>query len=227
MRILLIGATGDVGRGILHEALATGHSVTAVARTAADLEGLEPHPAMRLQPGDIGTAEGAMALARTACADKPPDAVVVAVSVASNRIKLTEITGEDLSAAILGTLQPHLHAAHAFGQLLPEGSVFLGLGGGTADVVIPGLAPVSMAQAALRVLYRHFACERSMARVIWRELLIRSMVNGGRKREIATDDWLTDREIGRHVLAILTDPAAFAGPILTIAAREDIGRATG
>lgn len=29
MRILLIGATGDVGRGILAEALEAGHSVTA------------------------------------------------------------------------------------------------------------------------------------------------------------------------------------------------------
>ena len=148
----------------------------------------------------------------------------MAVSAATARIRLAEVSEADLSAAILGNLLPHLHSARAFGPRLPQGTVFMGLAGGTADLVIPGLAPVSMVQAALRVLYRHIAEDRTVAHVVWRELMIYSMVNGLKKQRIAADDWLTDREIGRHVLAILADPKAFAGPILTLTSREEVGR---
>jgi uncharacterized protein YbjT (DUF2867 family) len=42
MRILVLGATGGTGRAVVAAALAAGHGVTAVARTAARLEALAP-----------------------------------------------------------------------------------------------------------------------------------------------------------------------------------------
>ncbi|MFC6489450.1 NAD(P)-dependent oxidoreductase, partial [Nitratireductor sp. GCM10026969] len=41
MKLIIFGATGDVGRMVVNEALARGHSVTAVARETAPLTDME------------------------------------------------------------------------------------------------------------------------------------------------------------------------------------------
>jgi uncharacterized protein len=55
MKIVLIGATGNVGSRILREALERGHAVTAIAR---HLEKLEAHPNLRAVRGDIADEAG-------------------------------------------------------------------------------------------------------------------------------------------------------------------------
>lgn len=54
MKIALIGATGFVGSAILQEALDRGHEVTAIAR---DPEKLQPRANLRLQKGDVYSAD--------------------------------------------------------------------------------------------------------------------------------------------------------------------------
>jgi uncharacterized protein len=50
-KIALFGATGRIGSRILNEALARGHSVTAIVRDTA--RGLAPMPALQRKPGDV------------------------------------------------------------------------------------------------------------------------------------------------------------------------------
>ena len=99
--------------------------------------------------------------------------------------------------------------------------VLLGLGGGLADFVPPGGAHQSMIQAGLRNIYRGLARENK-TRII-RQMQIVSMVNGESKRERAEESWLTDRECGEHVCAIVERPTEFKGPVVVLKSREGVG----
>ena len=106
---------------------------------------------------------------------------------------------------------------------LPANGMLIGIGGGTADFILPKMAQLSMLQAAQRMMYRGFAKERRDGAQV-RELMLISMINGERKREIAEPDWVMDTEVGEHVCAIIADPTAFAGPILRLESREQVGK---
>ena len=53
------------------------------------------------------------------------------------------------------------------------------------------------------------------------------MVNGESKRASADPAWLTDVEVGRHVCAVLADPAAFPDPVTALKSRDQVGRPEG
>lgn len=225
--LLVVGAAGDVGQGVVAEALASGRRVIACGRNAGKLEGIAArHPGKPIAHvvGDIGTESGASALWDEATLKFGAiDAVVVSVSSALKRQLLTEWSAADLCASLASEIALHFTAAKVLLPRLPETGLFLGLGGGTADFIIPKMAHVSMSQAAQRMLYRGLARERRGGAEI-RELMIVSMVNGASSRQHAKPEWLTDVEIGRHVCAILDAPAGFPGPILQLKSREQVGR---
>ena len=64
MRVLLIGATGKVGRPILRELVNRGHDVTVLVRNPAPLA--EEFPALRAVPGDVFD-QGLVAAAARGC----------------------------------------------------------------------------------------------------------------------------------------------------------------
>jgi hypothetical protein len=101
--------------------------------------------------------------------------------------------------------------------------MLIGIGGGTADFILPGLAPMSMAQAALRMLYRGLAKERRGGAQLC-ELMVVSMIAGVSNRASAPPEWLTAEEVGRHVCTILAAPDSFAGPVLQLRSREQVGQ---
>lgn len=80
MHLLLIGATGATGRHILTQALAEGHSVTALARDPTDLRNC-PHPALHVVPGNVLIPDTLAAAMR----NRRPDAVLVALSGAAGK----------------------------------------------------------------------------------------------------------------------------------------------
>ncbi len=51
MKLLIFGATGNIGRQIVNQALSQGHTVTAFAREASKV-GIE-HPSLRISLGDV------------------------------------------------------------------------------------------------------------------------------------------------------------------------------
>jgi NAD(P)-dependent dehydrogenase (short-subunit alcohol dehydrogenase family) len=174
--------------------------------------------------GDIATEGGASALWDEAAKKFGGiDAIVVSVSAAHKRQPLMEWSAADLCASLAGEIGLHFIAVKIFVPRLPESGLFVGLGGGTADFIIPKMAHVSMSQAAQRMLYRGLGRERREGAEI-RELMIVSMVNGESSRQHAKPEWLSDIEIGRHVCAILDAPASFPGPILQLKSREQVGR---
>lgn len=222
-KILVIGAAGDVGQGIVAAAAARGWQVVAAGRSQARLECIaEKCDGVVPQVGDVATPQSAAGLIRLAkdCLGGL-DAVVVSVNAPASFQPLFDNDEDSLVALFRSNIVSHFNAAKAALDVLSADGVLLGLGGGMADWVPPNGTHQSIVQAGLRNFYRGLAKEYR-DRIV-RQMQIVSMVNGISKREVAHESWLTDRECGEHACAIMDNPAAFKGPIVVLKAREEVG----
>jgi NAD(P)-dependent dehydrogenase (short-subunit alcohol dehydrogenase family) len=226
MTVAVLGASGDVGRGIVSVLLERGHAVIAIARDASRLthwrETIGNPEHLRTLVGSVASdSEAAQIAAKTAGARL--DAVVVSVNAPRRPAPLLSNSSASYAALIEQDLVSHFAAARAFIPRLESNGILLGIGGGSADFVLNGGIPQSNAQAALRMLYRGLA-EECRGRVQVRELIVASVVNGVSNRDRAQPAWVTDREIGAQVAAMIENPAAFNQPIWRIARRDESGR---
>ena len=224
--VLIVGAAGDVGQGIVAAALVSGRNVVAAGRDAERLEVLAARHSgepIACVAGNLASEAGAALLwDRAVAAFGGVDAVVISVNAPNRVEKLAAWNAADIAATLEANVLTHFIAAKTFLPRLPESGMLIGIGGGTADFIFPGMAPMSMAQAALRMLYRGLAKERKNGAQL-RELMIVSMVAGASNRETAQGDWVTDAEVGRHVCAILGAPELFPKPILHLRSRAQAG----
>jgi NAD(P)-dependent dehydrogenase (short-subunit alcohol dehydrogenase family) len=227
--VVVIGATGDVGCGVVEVLLRRGHHVAAAARNSARLAKLLDelrHPdKLHAVSGSLDSDERAAALLDgVRKIFSSIDAVVVSVNTPRRPAPLLTRTSDSLTALIRGDLVVHYTAARAFIPVLNPGGVLIGIGGGSADFILREGVPQSIGQAGLRMLYRGLAHELAEAPVEVRQLIIASVVNGRSTRDGADPQWVTDVEIGEQVAAVLEEPGAFPGPILRIARRDEGGR---
>jgi NAD(P)-dependent dehydrogenase (short-subunit alcohol dehydrogenase family) len=225
--LLVIGAAGDVGQGIVAAALASGRQVVAAGRDANKLKPLiDRHGNNKLAciAGDLGSESGASALWDQAhrAFDGIRD-VVISVNAPNRPRPLLDWTASELSQLLADNLLTHFNAAKAFLPRMSKEGMLLGIGGGTADFIMPQMAHASMVQASLRNFYKGLAKENRGGPAI-RELMIVSMVNGQSNRAQAKPDWLTDEEIGRHICAILESPAQFPDSILQLKSQAQVGQ---
>jgi NAD(P)-dependent dehydrogenase (short-subunit alcohol dehydrogenase family) len=217
--IAVIGASGDVGRGIVTAASVRGWSCLAAARSES---GLASAAAEAPGPGlvtslrcDVTDAVSLEALA-TAVAEAGVTCVVAAVNSAIQRMPLLQWQPEQLWNAVLANLAPHLQIARAVLGRLPADGLLLGIGGGTADFVLPELAPLSLVQSAQRMLYRALAKERPEGTAQVKEVIIASMVSGRSNREQARRRWVTDREVGEYVCELIAQPDSYREDVLIL-----------
>lgn len=226
-RILVIGAAGDVGQGIVAAANARGWQVVAAGRTKAKLDALAAHyTGIVPLVGDVGSPEAAAALMHQANAALGGlDGVVTSVNAPASFRPLFDNDEESLVALFRSNIVSHFHAAKAALDVLAPDGVLLGMGGGMADWVPPNGTHQSIVQAGLRNFYRGLAKEFRDRNI--RQMQIVSMVNGASKREIAQESWLTDLECGAHACAILDNPGAFKGPVVVLKSQEEMGKAEG
>lgn len=218
-RMIVVGAAGDVGSGIVRSAVRQGWCVTAVGRNAERLAVLEDEHGDRVAAvaGDIGSDDSAQ---RLAGALGQVDAVVVSVSPPFAPRTLLEWTGEELIDFVSDHLSPHLVAARHLLPLVRQGGEYLGIGGGMADRVIPNYVPLAIAQSAQRQLYRGIVREaRGALPARVRELLVAAFVDGPSTRAQARPDWIKDDEIGDHVMSLFRDgwtPEELGEPVLEL-----------
>jgi len=214
-----------VGLGIVAVLLAAGHRVIAVGRrqdALADLAGRHQSPALTIVAGGVGSAAAAAALAAE-LAPLKPDAVVVTVNGFTGSGPVFALGSDELERVMHENLSAQLLAAQHLIPVVAEGGDYLGIGGGMAELVFPGNAAMSMAQAAQRALYAYLAKEGADRPVRIRELLLYSMITPG---DLVIEDEpyrISAEEVGRHVEAVLNDPESFAGPILTLKSKKQIG----
>lgn len=212
-RLVVLGATGDVGQGVVQAACDRGWAVTAVARREQALAELAAEFGVTTVVGSVNGDEDAAKLA-DAVEVAAGTSVVNTISVPWAPNRLFSTSYDELVTYFADYVGAHLSAARAFLPRLADGAVYLGVGGGMADFVPRGLAPVSMAQAAQRNLYRGLQAENREALI--RELMIVSQVNGRSNRHEAPDEWLTAEQIGARIVAVVADPERDEnrGPVL-------------
>lgn len=157
--VLIVGATGRVGRGVVQAALQAGRPVIAVARDAARLRTLRAEHAgtdLTVLAGSVATDADAERLADALRAlQRPIAAVVVAIAGKLVRARLLDTPADALNATLAADLVPHAVAAR---HLLPlmaaanRGGGYLIVGGPASRCAWAGYGRHSVAAAALRML---------------------------------------------------------------------------
>lgn len=224
--LLVVGAAGNVGRGIVAAALASGRNVVAAELKDEWLGDLKKHhqgEAFAGVTGNVSTEAGATALWEAARAPfGGVDHVVISVNVPVRLRPLMEFDAAELTQVLAGNVVTHFVAAKTFLPRMPSHGVLIGIGGGTADFIFPQQAHISMGQAATRMMYKGVAKEvKSGAQA--HELMIISMVATDANRDIAQPDWVTNVEVGQHICAIFDAPEKFPKPVLHLRSKAQVG----
>jgi NAD(P)-dependent dehydrogenase (short-subunit alcohol dehydrogenase family) len=224
--ILIIGAAGDVGQGLVAQFLGAGHRVLAVGRNAQRLEALRERFArdapLEILSGDIANETAAAAL-RDAAIERLGmlDAVITTITAPHRQRSLETITSDEFVELFRDNVLTHFVAAKTFVPVIETAGLYLGIGGGLADLLVPRAGHVGVCQAAQRRLFLAFAAELG-ARVRVRELMIYSMVAGASNRAKARPEWLTDDEVGRYAVAMFEQPERFTEAIVKLQSREQL-----
>lgn len=222
---VIIGATGTVGRGIARILRAHGWGIVAVGRDAARLADLQQEvPGAQVISGSV---EDDPSASRTAAGvrDVAPaiHAVITAINLPPVEARLIDTAADRLIEIFRGNVVSHLCAARAFLPLLAPGGRYVGIGGGMADFTLPGVGAVSLCQAAQRNLFRFLALETEGQDKSVVELMLFSHIVDPVDAQTANPRDIRADEVGAHVLAVLDHPQMFAGPILTLKSRKQVG----
>lgn len=206
--LLVLGATGTVGRGVIEAAVDAAWPVIAVARNAGELASLQRrHPAADITAlcGSItGDDEAEQLAAAVRELGRPLGGVVVAVSSCANRGGLLEQATQALRCRLDTDLIPQLAAARAFLPLLARanrGGGYVVVGGPGSDRPWAGYGHRSIAAAGLRMLVSALHDEARPLGVRVQLLSVDAPAGNGSRD--ACPHWPTPAEIGRQALALL------------------------
>ena len=225
-RIAIVGASGIVGSGIARQMAAAGWHVTAVGRDADRLAQLgQSIPNLTPIVGSVANDADAAALAANLTASGGPfDAIVTSVNLPLAPVALLDCSAENLLDVLQGNLVTHLCAARALLPLLVPGGRYIGIGGGMADFTFPGMGPVSICQAGQRNMFRFLAMEGEARGVSVVELMLYSQIVDPSDEGTAGERDIRSDEVGEHVRAVLERAEEFAGPILALKSRKQVGQ---
>lgn len=222
--IVVIGGSGEIGRGVVEVLLRHDHEVIAVGRQPQKLarlaENLGHPPQLCTLAGSVGSDGDAEALrAALVARHAPVDGVVVSVNAPRAPAPLLSHGSDTLAAVLRTDMLTHYAAARALVPVLARGGSFIGIGGGSADFVLEGGIALSVAQAGLRMLYRGLAHEFRASGVHVHELIVASVVDSASNRHFADPHWVSDIDIGKQVARMLVTPEAYSEPIWRISRR--------
>lgn len=224
--VVVAGGTGNVGEGIVRAFLADGATVLVPSRSAARLDALrgrlDPAVAGRLVTvaADIGSPDGATAIAERAEAAGPVEAVVAAIGgwyQGPPVIATDWATWQRVTHDILHT---HFLAARA---LLPamvargRGTYVL-INGFSAEEPYPGAGPVSVGAAGQQMLARMLMVELAESGVQVSQLVLGPVLSRSRTR--GRPEWISADDVG-DVCVGLADGRRAAG-LHRVMTRDDL-----
>lgn len=225
--LLLLGATGIMGRGVLAAAVEAGRSVIAVADDTRELNALaESHPGAEIVAlsGSLHTdAAGAELAAAVRALHRPLIGVIAAFSGAPGRGRLLDHPVQTLQHQLDHDLLPHLVAARHLLPLLADdnrGGGYVLIGGPGGELPWAGYGHRSVAAAAQRMLARALHDE-ARALAVRVQLLAVDLPMQEECHAQACPHWPSAREIGRHALALAErrDGDSTPAPVVTYSAR--------
>ncbi len=210
--VVVLGATGGVGRGVVAAALANGRPVIAVARDKAGLQCLRgkfPDADLSIVPGSVSSDGDGERLARALRKlGRPIGGVVAAVCASNARGRLLDNPAAFLRQTLDDDLLPHLAAARHLLPLLSDAGrsgTYVLIGGPNADRPWAGYGHRSIATAALRMLARVLHEEARTLGVRVQLLAIDSPVSTELNRAHACEQWPSALAVGQRALALM-DP---------------------
>lgn len=208
--ILILGATGTVGQGVVQAAVKTAWPIVAVARDGAALQALRdryPHAPLQTLVGSVSDDASADALVTALQKlDRPFIGVIAALGSGQVRGRLLDATADVLRGTLDEVVLPHLIAAR---HLLP----WLGATGRNCGYVViggpggrnpwAGYGHRSVAAAATRMLARVLHSEARTFAVRLQLLEVESPVRTGASDQHACEQWPCADHIGRKALLLL------------------------
>ena len=207
--MLVLGATGVVGRGIVAAAVEAGMPVVAVARNTGELAHLQaahPDGNVVVLTGSVANEAGSAELAAALRGlGRPLSGVVAAVSGPSGRGRILDQPAGTLRCALDAELLPHLAAARHLLPLLAEdarGGSYVLIGGPAGTLPWAGYGHHSIAAAAVRML----ACvlhDEARSLGVRVQLLAVDAPVGEPGQAHACPQWPTAIAIGRRAVALV------------------------
>jgi NAD(P)-dependent dehydrogenase (short-subunit alcohol dehydrogenase family) len=216
--LLVLGATGIIGRGVVGAAIEAKRPVIAVARDRDGLEQLRsahPNADITVLVGSVANdTDGAilaMALREIA---RPIIGVVAAVAGPGGRGRLLDQPTDALRCRLDADLLPHLAAARVLLPLLADagrGGSYVLIGGPGSELPWAGYGHRSVAAAGLRMLACVLHDEARAMGIRVQLLSVDAPVRIEAQRANACPQWPTATAIGRRALA-LVERAAMGEP---------------
>ena len=208
--VLVLGATGAIGRGVVRAAVEAGRPVIAVSNDRdglRDLQGLHAHADLFTLVADARDERHALALAREVRKlDRPIDGVVAALCTERERGRLLDQSATALADALDAAVVAHLAAARHLLPLLAEGGRSGGyvlIDGPGGDHPWAGYGHRSVGAAALRMLARVLHDEARALGVRLQLLSLDWPVRTEANARHACAQWPSAVGVGRRVLALI------------------------
>jgi NAD(P)-dependent dehydrogenase (short-subunit alcohol dehydrogenase family) len=229
--VLVLGATGVIGRGVVRAAVATGRPVLAAARdreALADLARAHPGADLATVAGSVADDASSAQLAdRIRALGRPLAGVVAAIAGPPIRGRLLDQPSARLCDGIHGDVCPHMAAARSLLPLLAQGGrggSYVLVGGPGSALPWSGYGHRSVAAAALRMLAQVLHDEALPLGVRVQLLSVEAPVAQGRH---ACAQWPTAEAIGRRALALLDRSEAVpVQPVVGAATGEAVASLT-
>lgn len=207
--LLVLGATGMIGRAVVQAALAAGHPVIAVARGCSGLAALEaahPHADLTCIRASLSSErDGARLLTRLRRLGRPVTGVVVALRGCDERGRMLDAGADALRLRVEQDVQPVLIAAR---HLLPwladasPGARFVVVGGPGSDAPWAGYGARSVGAATLKMLVRVLHEEARSSGVRVQMLDVPQPARTAVDRDRACPHWPSADGIGEQAVAL-------------------------
>ncbi|HSD15804.1 MAG TPA: SDR family oxidoreductase [Thermomonas sp.] len=219
--ILVLGAAGDIGRGVVQALLEAGKPVLAVdadAAALASLHGQHPRAPLTTLVAAIASDADAARLAASVRAHTDGGIAGVVASIAGRHdcARLLDQPADALRRTLDEDLMPQLFAARHLLPLLrtDDGAGYVLIGGPGGDYPWAGYGHCSIAAAALRMMVRVLHDEAAGLGVRVQLLALDAPVQTDANAAQAGHAWPKAIAIGRRALALLDADRMPAAPVV-------------
>lgn len=208
--LVVLGATGGVGRGVVQAAIDSGRPVVAVARSSSELKALKagyPDADLTVLTGSVANDAAGAKLARALRKlGRPLAGVVAAVCGSAERGRLLDNPAQFLRRKLDEDLLPHLAAARHLLPLLAErdrGGTYVLIGGPGSEHPWAGYGHRSIGAAALRMLARVLHDEARQLAVRVQLLAVDTPVCTEFNQRHSCPEWPSALSVGQRAMALI------------------------